>query len=136
MSTLTSSRAIQGLRSRFWLPIVLVACVLMAAAPSAAQSNCPGANPNDFDPDDAAINACLAAGGIVTLEDGWPGYWISNTLNLTVSGTVLTKVGATPPVLYATDNLWGPMLRVPEGVSDYQISELTFGGRVYARIYR
>lgn len=125
---------------RVFIPVFVVAFWL-AAVPARAQSNCPDANPYDSQPDDAAINACLSRGGVVTLEGEPSGghvyYWIQHSLNITVSGTTLTV--AEPgerAYLLATNDLYGPMLQTASGVNDYELSELEFGGEVYGRIYR
>lgn len=94
------------------------------------QSNCPAADPDDGLADDAAIQACLDAGGIITLQpyvEG-PGYILSEGLVVTRSGTTL--IGATDygTYLIADSILAAPMLRVQPGISDYTISYLTFEG--------
>lgn len=61
---------------------------------STCTSSCPGANPNDNLPDDAALQACLDAGGTIKLIPGSVGYIVSSTLRITKSNTVLTSAAA------------------------------------------
>jgi parallel beta-helix repeat protein len=122
------------------LPSMLLALCLSPLSAS-AQTNCPNANPYDSLPDDAEINACLARGGVVTLRGHAPGgpefYWISQPLNLAVSGTTLTSGTPGERVeLFATNDLYGPMLQAAGGVNNYTISEINFAGGVYSRTRR
>jgi len=111
-------------------------CLIAGAmAPSAhAQGNCPAAVPNDGARDDREIEACLDAGGPVTLAPGY--YYVGQTIMLRVGSTVFTGNSADRPVLLATSDLFGPMLEVAPGTNDWEITNLRFGGGVYGRIHR
>lgn len=126
--------------SRFTFPsVLLVLCLTPLTAH--AQTNCPGANPYDSAPDDAAINACLSGGGVVTLQGHAPGsnafYYVQHSLMVTVSGTTLTSGTAGQHVsIFATNDLDEAMLRSAPGVNGYTISEVDFAGGVYSRTFR
>ncbi|HTM21701.1 MAG TPA: hypothetical protein VL172_14365, partial [Kofleriaceae bacterium] len=100
----------------------------------ATTSNCPAANPNDQLPDDAALNACLGNGGVVTLANGAPGYIVASGLQLTRNGTTLNSASIDTPVVAGPD-LQAPLLRVADGVTDYSISNLSFDGSRAARTH-
>jgi hypothetical protein len=105
------------------------------AAPNAVSSlsdSCPAADPNDFLPDDEALQWCLDAGGVIALSAATtgPGYLLTQGLVLSKSNTTLIgRPGGTPVVLLADPLLDAPMLRVePTTVSNYTISSLHFDG--------
>jgi hypothetical protein len=106
------------------------ALLLATAKPALAQSTCPAANPNDYVEDDAALNACLAAGGIVTLVTGSPGYIVKTGLSMTVANTTLQGATGTRPVIIAHPALNRPMLMTPINASltGFTIRDLVFDG--------
>jgi hypothetical protein len=107
------------------------AVALLTAAQVQAQGTCPAANPSDLASDDAAINACIAAGGTVTLVAGSPGYILETGLVLATSNVVLQGVPGTKPILNAHPNLQAPMLRVPQNPypTGWVIRDLAFNGQ-------
>lgn len=75
------------------------------------QTTCWGANPNDTQPDDAALQACLDKGGEVRLIRGTPGYQLSTGLTISKNGTVITGVDPSAlALLQATGTLAHTML--------------------------
>ena len=100
-----------------------------------AVGNC--GNPNDWESDDAALQACLDRGGNIDLEPGSPGY-IVNGLNgdrtrglwLTRSGTVLTSSGATRARIIAGRDLYAAILQTEGSVSNFVIRSISFDGMV------
>lgn len=116
----------------------MASLLLFSAAAAQAQTTCPAANPNDYTPDDAALNACIAAGGTVVLENGSPGYIIASGLVLNASGVTLTSSGtsiSTAAYVIADPSLRAPVLRVGDTVSGYTISNLIFEGNHLERWY-
>ena len=100
-------------------------------------------NPNDWIPDDEALQACLDRGGIIELESGWPGYIVNGLrgdanrgLWLTSSGTVLTSQGARARMIAGRD-LFAEILRTPPGtdVNAFVIRNIAFDGMV-DRVWR
>jgi hypothetical protein len=80
-------------------------------AADAGPPNCPAANPNDSQPDDAALQNCLNQGGTVVLAPGNPGYIIASGLTINVDDTVLTSSAApTRARLVADPGLAAPLL--------------------------
>src|SRR6185436_2534111 len=65
-----------------------------AACHTACTSSCPAANPNDNLTDDAALQACLNAGGTIRLVPGTPGYLIGTGLVISRNDTLLTSAAA------------------------------------------
>lgn len=116
------------------------ACLFtLIAIPVAAQPapTCPAATPNDATPDTAAINACLAGGGTVVLQDGGL-YWIDDptpggnaaALELTVSNTTLRGQGVgDPPILRAVPALASAMLKA-EHVTGVRLFYLDVDGNL------
>lgn len=92
-----------------------------------AQNTCPQANPNDQLPDDAALQACLDQGGLITLLPG-TGYIVEIGLHLTQDWTVLTTAGPGKATILADRFLEAPILRVNDGVSHWEISYIVFNG--------
>lgn len=96
-----------------------------------ARSNCPAANPLDTIPDDAAIQACLDLGGLVTLDPGNPGYLIAQGLVLSRDGTTLMSAQPGSPGrrarLAAASSLGPPILRAG-GRRDFSIFWIEFDG--------
>lgn len=110
---------------------VALGIIAIGTLPAAAQETCPAANPNDQEPDDVALQACLDAGGTIVLNaDSLYGYRISTGLVLSSSGTTLTSTSqwGYKALLVATPDLHAPILDVPFGVSNYTISNIWFNG--------
>lgn len=118
---------------------LLIAWMSLAASGATAQPlpTCPAAVPNDHDHDTTAINACLANGGTVVLEDGGL-YWIDDptpggnaaALEITVSGTTLRGQGVGAlPILRAVPALTASMLKA-ENVSYVRLEWLDFDGNL------
>ena len=115
-------------RMLFTVCVGLLCCIL-TATPVEARAGCPAASPMDFVSDDAALNACLAAGGTISLSAGSPGYIVETGLILTVPGTIFegTGVAGQTPSIVAHPSLRAPVLRVPY-VSGFTIRHLRFDG--------
>jgi hypothetical protein len=117
--------------------VVIASVFAMQAQIAAAQHNCPGANGDDLEPDDLALNECLAQGGTVMLNaDVQHGYRIASGLTLSVNGTVLTSYSnwGYRALLYVVNpDLAVPILNVPAGTSGYQILNIWFYGNKYQR---
>ena len=121
-------------------PTGILATVLLLAAtiavwlapPASATSSCPAASPNDSTADDAALQACLNAGGSVTLDPGTPGYILSQGLTITQSNTTITSsVSGQNATIVAAPSLDAPLLLIPnigESLSGVTISYITFDG--------
>ncbi|GEM_PF-4742869 len=93
-------------------------------------------NPNDWLPDDMALQACLDRGGTVVLDPGSPGY-IVNGLNgeptkglVIKSGTHLTSSGGSMrATIIAGKDLRDFILRTPNGgASNFEIRDISFDG--------
>lgn len=97
-------------------------------------------NPNDWEPDDSALQACLDAGGFIALEPGSPGYIVNGLngdvqrgLHLWRHDTVLTSSQApTRARIIAGRNLFAHILRTPPAtdVWRFRIEYITFDGMV------
>jgi len=124
------------------LAVASAAIALLTVQPAVASTCDPatfGANPNDSNADDGAIQQCLNLGGTVLLSSGQPGYIVANTLHIVVGGTlqnpgtVITKNGTGPnPVVVADPGLGvtaseGGIL-VSASVNGFQIFNVTFDG--------
>lgn len=121
-----------------WTRNLLLLVLIFFGLPALAQSTCPGANPNDESPDDAALNACLSGGGTVVLERGHPGYIIATGLTLEKNGVTLTSTGTdngSAALLIADPSLRAPMLHVADAVSGYTLSNLVFQGNRSHRVH-
>jgi len=102
----------------------------------AAADPCSAANPNDTEPDDAALQACLNRGGTVVLRPGGHGYILARGVSITKSGTVLTS--SAPPTqvrLVASAALDAPLLRAVD-VDDVMVRYIEFDGNRPARTHR
>jgi hypothetical protein len=123
-----------------WACALAVACavVLSYGRRAAAQPLAPCGNPNDFVPDDEALQTCLDRGGRIELEAGYPGYIVNGYhgdakrgLQLTQSGTVLTtKTNATTATILAGRDLYDGILQTPPGidVNGFVIDGIDFNG--------
>lgn len=123
--------------------IAIVAALQLLAA--GARANCPGADPNDDQPDDAALQACLNRGGTVNLVPGLPGYIIALGLRIAKNGTRLT---AQPSVetparasltqgwkasVVAHPELTGSLLKAGGKMKNYEVSNIVFDGNLGKR---
>lgn len=101
---------------------------------ASAETSCPAANPYDNLPDDAALQACLDAGGTITLDSASsPGYFVEVGLVIRHNSTILTAQGPGKARIMAANDLWGPILQTDGFVSGFEISWLNFDGREWAR---
>lgn len=95
-------------------------------------------NPNDWEPDDSALQACLDRGGNINLEPGLPGYIVDGLngdvnrgLHLTRSGTALgSSGGANRARIIAGRNLFAPILQTQGNVSSFSIRNISLDGMV------
>lgn len=116
-------------RSALGLHFLLCTAVnLSLAAP------CPGANPNDAIPDDAALQACLTANLQLDLSPGVPGYIIAEGLLIVQNGTRITSI-ATPELatLIADAALSWPMIMTNGTISGLTLDYLIIDGNRDAR---
>lgn len=132
--------------TRHGLPIVLAlllamgcGALLLAQSPGTTQTTCPAANPFDTEPDDLAIQACLAQFDRVLLEPpggaDYVGYLVASTIDLRRNGALLTS--ARSPALarlIAAETLAEPMFRAR--ANSFEISFLSFDGHQDAREVR
>jgi len=107
-----------------WTPTIYV-----QVQASQEPTSCPAANPDDYYPDDAALNACLAQGGTVTLKPNHtPGYLLSSGLVLNTSNTTIDSNGWGGYVKFKAEiDLDAQMLLVNPGVSGFTLRNLSFG---------
>jgi hypothetical protein len=124
MNSFTTSK-----RARI-LPLAF-AFLCCLTAPALAQSNCPAADPNDNNPDDAALNACLSGGGTITVVHGSPGYILTQALSITVPGTTLIGDSALANFVARSD-ISGRMLQALN-VGSVTLQNLWFDGNKGAR---
>ncbi len=112
------------------LQLLLVSALILSSSglTFGRTTTCPNANPNDSSPDDYELNRCIAAGGTVTLEYGWPGYIIAQGLSLTTNYVRIEGDGGWRPVLIADPDLAAPMIRSQNNVTGYVITDVTFQG--------
>ena len=107
--------------------LVAVLAVIGLASPAAAQSsNCPAADPNDFNTDGAQIQACIDNNDAVYLEPGNPGYLMEQRITLKSRTTVLSSVGGKAR-LTAVAGLDRNMLG-GDGANNFVVSELILDG--------
>ncbi|MCC7240575.1 MAG: hypothetical protein IT180_01510 [Acidobacteria bacterium] len=105
--------------------------LLFSPSLASAQNHCTGANPNDSVADDAALQACLDAGGTSLLSPGSPGYLLASGLRLAVNGTVLSSASApTQARIVAMPGLNGVMISNRKGVAldNWEISWINWDG--------
>jgi hypothetical protein len=92
-------------------------------------------NPNDWVPDDTALQSCLDSGRLI-LDPGFPGY-IVNGLNgdvkrgllIKYSDTIIQSSSGNARIIAGRD-LYGSMLKTERGLSNYSISNIIFDGMV------
>jgi hypothetical protein len=91
-----------------------------------------GANPNDWTPDDTAMQRCLDQGGTIVLDPGQPGYVVQQGLLITRPGTVITSSQApgTRARIIADNLLNNHMLKTRGFIDNFQITHISFDGRV------
>lgn len=102
-------------------------------------TTCPEANPYDTEPDQFAIERCLANFDRILLqpEEGpdYVGYVVADTIDLRRSGVLLTSARSPmKAVLVAAPSLAVPLLRAR--ANDYEISFIIFDGNREAREVR
>jgi len=108
---------------------VIMAAVFVVATASlgSAQGTCTAANPNDGNPDDVALNACLSGGGTVTLVEGSVGYILANPVSIIVSGTSIVGPAVGLANFIAKNDLTGYMLQALD-VNNVTLQSLWFDG--------
>ncbi len=100
---------------------------------AAIAPNCPLANPNDMNPDDDALQACLDHGGTVALPAGNPGFILAKGLVITQDGTTLRGADpAHPALLVAAATLQNTMI-LGNGRSNIVVRFLSLDGNRPAR---
>ena len=109
----------------------------LTSSAGAAGGTCPGVAPDTGQPVDAALNACLQAGGTTALEPGT--YIIDSGLTIAASGTTLTSTtpgGPTQPVLQAGPDLAQPILDAPAPTNwiNVSVTYVTFDGARASRL--
>src|SRR3989344_1849368 len=107
------------------------------ASPLGLSGGC--GNPNDWEPDDAALQSCLDMGGSINLVPGNPGY-IVNGLNgdvtkgliLSRSGTALrsSQPGISARITVGKDLFAFILQTSGSGVDNFVIDYITFDGKV------
>lgn len=112
-------------RSVFSLIAALAGVLCLPPSHASAQTSCPNAHPDGSD-SYAALQACLDAGGTVTLTNGSPGYFTSQMLQINVPGTTLTS-SAGYARIYPPTSFWGRILEVH--ADNVTISFIWFDGR-------
>lgn len=124
-----------GRRLRGVLLSAVVVCAALQVMERSVQTQsvtmCPAANPYDREPDQFALEACLAGFDRVLLqpEDGpeYVGYIIADTVDLRRGGVLLTSARSPmKAVLVAAPSLAVPLLRAR--AHDYEISFIVFDG--------
>lgn len=107
--------------------LVLTFALLVLPVPGFAQSpNCPAANPNDWLPDDEAINDCTYYQSAVYLEPGSPGYILTDRIRIREWTTEFAGVGGKAKLL-AAPALTSMMVEV-QGANYYSMYELIVDG--------
>jgi len=99
--------------------------IWVTVQPPTEYTSCPAANPDDYSPDDGAINTCISQGGTVTLKASHsnPGYIIASGLSLNTAGVTIQDNGVGGRVwLVADETLDAPMLQVGSGVNGWTLS--------------
>jgi len=120
--------AVVGLRA------VGMSLIIQALCAIAASASCPGADPNDWTPDDAALQACINAGGTLFLDPGSPGYIVNSGLTLNTDNIVITSSGApgTRATIIAGRDLNAYIISTtPRPVYGFDISYIRFDGMVH-----
>ncbi|WP_291990095.1 right-handed parallel beta-helix repeat-containing protein [Luteitalea sp.] len=122
------------------LVFAFAAMLLASVSEVQARASCPAASPNDSVSDDAALNACLAAGGTVDLSSGSPGYIVQTGLYIVgpvvldggpTGARLLAHAGLVGPILRAGYNYWGsPLTPAPQ---NFTIRRILFDGNRSSR---
>lgn len=116
--------------------ILIALLFVIVSIPAAAQSpNCPGADPNDSFPDDAALQWCLDNLSDVILDGNAAGAYIIHDGLRMPSGKTFESVGSYRAVVRAHPDLLAPILQA-SAVSNFTIKHLMFHGDVYNRTQR
>jgi hypothetical protein len=119
------------LRASLRLSFVLIAAIVARTS----SSSCPGASPDDDVPDDAPLQACLAASPWLALDPpsgaAGPGYLLAAGLVIVLDGTTITSTAApgARAVLAATPALAWPMVSSNATLLGLTLSYLTIDGR-------
>lgn len=118
---------------------VLLAAVTQTSASMQTPSTCAEANPYDAEPDDLAIQGCLARYDRVLLSPperpGYVGYLVADTIDLRRDGALLRSAGAPAlAMLIAAPSLTVPILRAR--ANNFEISFIAFDGNRDARDVR
>ncbi len=99
--------------------------------------NVPAPNPHDTFPDDDGLNCLIAAGGIITLSYGYPGYIIATGLQISSDVTVTLQGDPTEDSktrLVADPWLDAPMLLATSNARNFRLEKLIFDGNREARM--
>jgi hypothetical protein len=98
-----------------------------------ASASCTGADPNDWVPDDAALQACINAGGTLYLDPGSPGYIVNSGLVLNRNNIIITSSGApgTRATIMAGQDLNAYIITTNGPVNGFEISYISFQGMVH-----
>jgi hypothetical protein len=125
---------------------ILAIAATVALTARAAEAACAGANPNDWNDDTAALQACLNNGDTIVLDPGSPGYIVNGTdtgdpnvpgndrgLVISQAGTTITSSQApTRATIIAGRDLFAHILRATPfgGVANITITYISFDGMV------
>lgn len=118
---------------------VALAVIAQSRATMQTRSTCAEANPYDHEPDDLAIQGCLARYDRVLLAPpgapGYVGYVVADTIDLRRNGVLLRSAGAPAhAVIIAAPSLTVPLFRTR--ANDFEVSFITFDGNREARDVR
>ncbi len=114
---------------RLWSSLLVAAAILLLHS-ATASAQCAGADPNDWNDDRAALQACIDSSVNLYLEPGNPGYVVdSDKLRIRPPLRLLTSTGSGKARIIAGNSLLGPMLEFDPAINNYEISELIIDGR-------
>lgn len=86
-------------------------------------------NPNDWEPDDSELQACLDRGGNIYLTPGEPGYIVNRGLEITRHRTVITSSGSGARIVASRD-LFATILKTRGSVDGIEITNISVDGMV------
>jgi hypothetical protein len=118
---------------RLWRAVG-VSLIMQALCAIVASASCPGADPNDWIPDDAALQACIDAGETLYLDPGSPGYIVNSGLALNTDNIIITSSGAPGTrarIMAGRDLNENIISTTPRPVYGFQISYISFDGMVH-----